>query len=144
MDSEKLDARGGEATALQPVREMQLRALVVEDYEAMRQSARQTLESLNMTVTESANGLEALEALNRGKVDIVFTDLVMPEMDGFELCEEIRRRSDLRHLPVIVVSTHRDAQYIVRALRGGADDYLSKPFTAALAERVVERVLSHV
>jgi two-component system phosphate regulon response regulator PhoB len=68
----------------------------------------------------------------------------MPEMDGFELCEEIRRRPALRHLPVIVISTHRDAQYVVRALRMGADDYLTKPFTAPLAERVVERAMSHV
>jgi CheY-like chemotaxis protein len=65
-------------------------------------------------------------------------------MDGFELCEEIRRRPNLRHLPVIVISTHRDAAYVVRAIRNGADDYLTKPFSAPLAEKVIERVTSHV
>lgn len=121
-----------------------MRALVVEDFEKMRRNAVAILNELGMTTLEAANGLEALDLLSRETVDIVFTDLVMPEMDGFELCEEIRRRPSVRHLPVIVISTHRDAQYVVQALRRGADDYLTKPFTADLAKRVVERVLSYV
>lgn len=136
-DTEKGPAHEG-------VRGRSLRALVVEDFRTMRKAVVGILESLGMTVLEAGNGLEALEILDREKVDLVFTDLVMPEMDGFELCEEIRRRANLRHLPVVVISTHRDAQYVVRALRTGADDYLTKPFTAPLAERVVERAMSHV
>jgi CheY-like chemotaxis protein len=122
----------------------ELRVLVVEDYVTIRKAVIQVLKTLHMTILEAGNGLEALDILEREPVDAVFTDLVMPEMDGFELCEEIRRRPALRHLPVIVISTHRDAQYVVRALRMGADDYLTKPFTAPLAERVVERAMSHV
>lgn len=122
----------------------ELRVLVVEDYVTIRKAVIQVLKTLHMTILEAGNGLEALDVLEREPVDAVFTDLVMPEMDGFELCEEIRRRPALRHLPVIVISTHRDAQYVVRALRMGADDYLTKPFTAPLAERVVERAMSHV
>jgi CheY-like chemotaxis protein len=127
-----------------PGTERGLRVLVVEDYVTIRKAVIQVLKTLHMTILEAGNGLEALEVLEREPVDVVFTDLVMPEMDGFELCEEIRRRPALRHLPVIVISTHRDAQYVVRALRMGADDYLTKPFTAPLAERVVERAMSHV
>ena len=93
---------------------------------------------------EASNGIEALKVLDSESVDIVFSDLVMPEMDGFELCEEIRRRPNIRHVPVIVISTHRDAHYVVRALRCGADDYLAKPFTAHVAKRIVERVTSNV
>jgi CheY-like chemotaxis protein len=127
-----------------PICERGLRALVVEDYPAMRKAAVETLTGLSMQVLEAANGIEALAVLDAEAVDIVFTDLVMPEMDGFELCEEIRRRPDVRELPIVVISTHRDASYVVRALRCGADDYLTKPFGAALAERVAERVTSHV
>jgi chemosensory pili system protein ChpA (sensor histidine kinase/response regulator) len=97
-----------------------------------------------MKVIEACNGIDALKILDSEPVDIVFSDLVMPEMDGFELCEEIRRRPNIRHLPVIVISTHRDAHYVVRALRCGADDYLTKPFTAPVAKRIVERVTSNV
>jgi PleD family two-component response regulator len=127
-----------------PSPDRRYKVLVVEDFVTMRKAVIKILESLNMDIVDACNGLEALEVLDKEAVDIVFTDLVMPEMDGFELCEEIRRRSDIRHLPLVVISTHRDAQYMVRALRCGADDYLTKPFTAALAERVIERVLSDV
>lgn len=127
-----------------PVSNLNLKALVVEDFETMRNIIVKVLDSLNIEVTQAANGIEALKVLDAKPVDIVLTDLVMPEMDGFELCEEIRRRPNIRHLPVIVISTHRDAKYVVQALRCGADDYLTKPFTAALAERIVERVMSNV
>jgi len=127
-----------------PVSSLNLKALVVEDFETMRNIIVKVLGSLNIEAIQAANGIEALKVLDAKPVDIVLTDLVMPEMDGFELCEEIRRRPNIRHLPVIVISTHRDAKYVVQALRCGADDYLTKPFTAALAERVVERVMSNV
>jgi len=123
-----------------------LNALVVEDFPSIRKTVVDTLTSINLNLVEASNGIEALEFLeaNPQAVNLVFTDLVMPEMDGFELCEEIRRRPHLRHLPIIVISTHRDAHYIIKALRYGADDYLSKPFPAALSRQVIERVFSHV
>ncbi len=124
--------------------ELKLTALLVEDFKTMRLAITKILESLGMTVLEAANGVEALEILGRESVDIVFTDLVMPEMDGFELCEEIRRRPGVRDVPLIVTSTHRDATYVIQALRVGADDYLTKPFTATLVEKVVERAMSNV
>lgn len=127
-----------------PVSDLNLKALVVEDFETMRNLIAKVLGSLNIKIIEAVNGIEALKVLDDESVDIVLTDLVMPEMDGFELCEEIRRRPNIRHLPVIVISTHRDAKYVVHALRCGADDYLTKPFTAALAERIIERVMSNV
>ena len=131
-------------TGKRPVSQLNLKALIVEDFETMRKTVAGVLGSLNMKVVEASNGIEALKILDSEQVDIVFSGLVMPEMDGFELCEEIRRRPNIRHLPVIVISTHRDAHYVVRALRCGADDYLTKPFTAQLAERIVERVMSNV
>lgn len=127
-----------------PVSDLNLKALVVEDFETMRNLIAKVLGSLNIKIIEAVNGIEALKVLDDESVDIVLTDLVMPEMDGFELCEEIRRRPNIRHLPIIVISTHRDAKYVVQALRCGADDYLTKPFTAALAERIIERVMSNV
>ena len=121
-----------------------LKVLLVEDFQTMRKAIIKILNKINLDVVEAGNGIEALKVLDNEKVDIVFTDLVMPEMDGFELCEEIRRRPDIRHLPVVVVSTHRDAKYIIQALREGADDYLSKPFSGSLAKHVIERAMSNV
>lgn len=121
-----------------------VKALLVEDCDTMRKAVSGILEDMQLQVQTAANGMEALSVLDRSPVDVIFTDLVMPEMDGYELCEEIRRRPTIRHIPIIVTSTHRDAAYVVRALRMGADDYLTKPFDAGLAERVLERVFSNV
>jgi CheY-like chemotaxis protein len=121
-----------------------LRALVVEDFKTMRRVVTQTLGSIGVETIEAGNGIEALDLLDKQEVQIVFTDLVMPEMDGFELCEEIRRRPNVRGLPVVVISTHRDAKYVIQALRKGADDYLTKPFNAQVAQKIIERVMSYV
>ena len=75
-----------------------LRALLVEDFKTMRTIIARILNTLGMEVAEAANGVEALEILDNQPIDVVFTDLVMPEMDGFELCEEIRRRPAIRGL----------------------------------------------
>ena len=120
-----------------------LKALLVDDFPTVRKAIVKVLESIDLEVIEAKNGIEALDVLDSQSVDMVFTDLVMPEMDGFELCEEIRRRPGLRTLPIVVVSTHRDAAYVIQALRRGADDYLNKPFSASLAQRVIERTMSH-
>ena len=82
-----------------------LKVLLVEDFKTMRKAIIRILHEIDLDVVEAGNGIEALKVLDQEQVDIVFTDLVMPEMDGFELCEEIRRRPDTRHLPVVVVST---------------------------------------
>lgn len=141
-----MTTKTAETTSTEAVTEpaKRLKVLLVEDFKTMRKAIIRILHEINLDVLEADNGIEALKVLDNEKVDIVFTDLVMPEMDGFELCEEIRRRPDTRHLPVVVVSTHRDAKYIIQALREGADDYLSKPFGSSLAKHVIERAMSNV
>lgn len=119
-----------------------LKALAVDDYENTRKKLVNILQHLGMKVLEAANGVEALETLRRDKVDLIFTDIVMPEMDGFELCVEVRKIPDLSEIPIVVVSTHVDGNYIIKALRTGADDYLSKPIEADLAEKVIARILT--
>lgn len=116
------------------------RVLVVDDYDNMRKAAVGILESLGLEVTEAIHGLDALRKLRESDFDAVFTDIVMPEMDGFELCEEIRKSDGLKDLPVIVTSTHCDAGYVVRALRLGADEYVPKPVNRELVARVLERL----
>lgn len=117
-----------------------MRALVVDDYDNMRARLKAALEQLGVETVEAANGYEALDQLRAAPVDLVFTDIVMPEMDGFELCEEIRHQPEWNSLPIVVVSTHYDTKYIVRALRLGADDYVPKPIDKDLVERVIARV----
>ena len=117
--------------------------LVVDDYLAVRKTIKELVQSLGMVPTEAENGLKAQEVLKEKKVDLVITDLVMPEMDGFELTEAIKNDPALRKTPVVIISTHADSKYIFRALRLGADDYLTKPPTAEMVNTVLTRIFDH-
>ena len=119
-------------------------ALVVDDNSHMRAHLVQRLREVGLDTVEAQNGVEALQVLGDGGHDLIVTDIVMPEMDGMELCEEVRRRADLRSLPIIVSSTPRDSSYVIQALRRGADDYLSKPASSAAMRTVIDRVMSRV
>ncbi len=121
-----------------------LKVLVIDDYEKMRKKLCAILEGLGITISEASNGMKGLRKLGREKFDVVFTDIVMPEMDGFELCDEIRRSRELMNIPIIAVSTHCDTGYIIKALRHGADDYIPKPADSEIVKRVITRVLTPV
>ncbi len=96
-----------------------------------------------MQAEEAENGLEAQTVLKDKKFDMVISDLVMPEMDGFELTEALRNTPQYRRLPIVIVSTHDDAKYIFRALHLGADDYIIKPPTAEMVKTVLARIFDH-
>ena len=117
--------------------------LVVDDYPAVRKTVKELVQSLGMKPLEAENGLKAQEILKGNKVDLVISDLVMPEMDGFELTEAIKNDPALRGIPVVIISTHADSKYIFRALRLGADDYLTKPPTAEMVGVVLTRIFDH-
>ena len=117
--------------------------LVVDDYVAVRKTIKELVNSFGMVVTEAENGLKAQELLKTRKFDLVITDLVMPEMDGFELTEAIKNAPGLRSIPIVIISTHADSKYIFRALRLGADDYLIKPPTAEMISTVLTRIFDH-
>jgi len=117
--------------------------LVVDDYLAVRKTIKELVTSLGMVTAEAESGLKAQELLKTRKFDLIITDLVMPEMDGFELTEAIKNDPVLRPIPVVIISTHSDTKYIFRALRLGADDYLIKPPTAEMVSTVLTRIFDH-
>jgi CheY-like chemotaxis protein len=117
--------------------------LVVDDYQAVRKTIKELFLGMGLEVSEAVNGVEAVEILNARKVDLVVSDLVMAEMDGFELTETMRSNPALRAIPVVILSTHADYKYIFKALRLGADDYLVKPPTAEMVATVLARVFTH-
>jgi len=115
-------------------------ALVVDDYHSMRVALKEHLQGFNLRVIEAENGLEGLEKIREKKPDMVFTDIVMPVMDGLELCQEIKSDPELLNIPVVVLSTHSDSAYILKAIHSGADDYLPKPIESALLEKILSRI----
>ncbi|MFN0029369.1 MAG: response regulator [Acidimicrobiales bacterium] len=130
---------------------MGTRILTVEDDERIRASVRLALEGEGWLVEESESGETALEIFNRQPTDVVLIDIMLPGVDGFEVCRSIRKVSDV---PIIMVTARDDTHDIVAGLEAGADDYLTKPFAPkelsarirALLRRAraVEPAMSHM
>ena len=104
------------------------RVLVVDDDPHIRELLRLTLGREGFRVAEARDGREALASLEHETADLVVLDLMMPAMDGFELCRELREAGDIPILMLTARATTRDK---VDGLARGADDYLTKPFEAA-------------
>ncbi|MBN1825846.1 MAG: response regulator [Candidatus Eisenbacteria bacterium] len=121
------------------------RALIVDDSAATRRILRSHLESLGVQVAEAADGGEAYRKLEEkiAETDLIFSDISMPVLDGFELCERLRDASWYDGTPIVMVSTQSDAASVIRAFKLGADDYIPKPFEKDLLAQVIGRVLSH-
>ncbi|MDR2387292.1 MAG: response regulator [Deltaproteobacteria bacterium] len=117
--------------------------LVVDDYQAVRKTIKELFSTMGLKVSEAENGVEALDKLGTSKFDLIISDLVMAEMDGFELTETVKNNPDLRSIPLVILSTHADYKYIFRALRLGADDYLIKPPTSEMVNIVLARIFCH-
>jgi DNA-binding response OmpR family regulator len=101
------------------------RILTVEDDERIRTAVKLALEDEGWTVDESDTGERALELFQQQPTDVVLIDIMLPGIDGFEVCRSIRRLSDV---PVIMVTARADTHDVVAGLEAGADDYLTKPF----------------
>jgi two-component system, OmpR family, KDP operon response regulator KdpE len=108
------------------VNEAATRALVVEDDPNIVDLIRSNLAVRGFDTVVSADGLRALRLLETESPDIVLLDLMLPEVDGFELCRQIRERSSVA---IIVVSARGGERDKVSALNVGADDYMTKPFS---------------
>jgi DNA-binding response OmpR family regulator len=101
------------------------RILAVEDDERIRTAVKLALEDEGWTVVEAANGEDALTAFQQQPADVVLIDIMLPGIDGFEVCRSIRRTSDV---PIVMVTARDDTHDVVAGLEAGADDYLTKPF----------------
>ncbi|MGQ0830128.1 MAG: response regulator [Microthrixaceae bacterium] len=101
------------------------RILAVEDDERIRTAVKLALEDEGWTVAEAANGEDALAQFQQQPADVVLIDIMLPDIDGFEVCRAIRRSSDV---PIVMVTARDDTHDVVAGLEAGADDYLTKPF----------------
>ena len=106
--------------------------LVVDDNRDIRRMLTMQLQLMGHTVVEAADGLEALDLIYTYPFDLVLLDLTMPRMSGFSVLEQIKADPALRHLPVIIISAAGELKNAVRSIELGAEDFLSKPFEAAI------------
>ncbi len=101
------------------------RILSVEDDERIRTAVKLALEDEGWSVEEADTGEEALNSFQRQPADVVLIDIMLPGIDGFDVCRAIRRTSDV---PIVMVTARADTHDVVAGLEAGADDYLTKPF----------------
>jgi DNA-binding response OmpR family regulator len=106
---------------------MRARILLLEDDPRIRAAMRMALEHEGQKVHEAASGEQALRDFAGEPFDIALIDLMLPGIDGFEVCRTLRRVSDI---PIIMVTARTDSHDVVAGLEAGADDYVSKPFMA--------------
>ncbi|CAI8389810.1 MAG: Sensory transduction protein regX3 [Acidimicrobiaceae bacterium] len=104
---------------------MSVRILTVEDDERIRTAVSLALQEEGWEVEETSNGEDALAAFSRQPSDVVLIDIMLPGIDGFEVCRKIRRIGDV---PIVMVTARSDSHDVVAGLEAGADDYLRKPF----------------
>ncbi len=102
--------------------------LIAEDSRTQAEQLSFLLEQHGYRVTIAANGKQALLAAQAQKPTLIISDIVMPEMDGYELCRAIKSDEKLKDIPVILVTTLSDAQDVIRGLECGADNFIRKPY----------------
>jgi DNA-binding response OmpR family regulator len=115
--------------------------LLVDDEPRIRRVLRLALEDEGYDIAEAANGHDALATLRREPPDVVLLDLMLPDRDGFTVCREIRRSSDV---PVIMVTARTDSHDVVAGLEAGADDYVTKPLVAKELSARIRALLRRV
>jgi DNA-binding response OmpR family regulator len=120
---------------------VQRRILLCEDDPRVRRVLRLSFEAEGYEVTEAGCGAAGLAELRREPPDVVLLDILLPDVDGFAVCREIRRDSDV---PVIMVTARVDSHDIVAGLEAGADDYVTKPFVAKEISARIRALLRRV
>jgi two-component system phosphate regulon response regulator PhoB len=111
--------------------------LIVEDEAPLLTLLRYNLEKQGFRVDEAADGQEALLRVAEARPDVMLLDWMLPSLSGIEVCRQLRRRTETRDLPIIMVTARTEDQDAVRALDIGADDYIAKPFAM---EHVIARI----
>ena len=104
------------------------RILIAEDEFSLRLVLRTILEHEGFSVIEAANGTEAIAQANEQTPDLVLLDVMMPDLDGYEVCRQLRACFTTRHIPIVMLTARTEVADKVRGLEGGANDYVTKPW----------------
>ena len=115
--------------------------LIVDDSNSLRQTLLSILNSLNMKVLLAKNGSHAIQLLEKHTPDLVITDIIMPEMNGYELCRWLKNNPATQKIPVLMCSNKSEEFDRYWGMKQGADAYLTKPFQKAELVTTVQNLL---
>lgn len=116
--------------------------LIADDSNTIRKFVAASLQMKGFEVVTVSDGMEAIEKLPYSKIDLIITDLNMPNMDGFELIKTIRRSPDYKEVPIIILSSLQSNGEIQKGLELGANSYLTKPFDPKRIQYEVSKYLN--
>src|SRR6185369_9600301 len=102
--------------------------LIVEDSPTQAEQLRYMLEKHSYRVTVARNGNEALAMMSKVNPGLIISDIVMPEMNGYELCRRVKALDDRRDIPVILLTSLADPHDVIKGLACGADNFITKPY----------------
>ncbi|MEO7313151.1 MAG: two-component regulator propeller domain-containing protein [Chitinophagaceae bacterium] len=115
--------------------------LIIEDNADVRQFIRYNFES-QFHIEEAANGVDGLRLAQKLLPDIILSDVMMPGMDGNELCKKLKADEYTSHIPIILLTALSSKQHIIEGLSNGADDYITKPFDISILQTKIENLIS--
>ncbi|MXV37338.1 response regulator [Flavobacteriaceae bacterium Ap0902] len=121
---------------------MKKRILIVDDEPNIVMTLEYALQKKGYQIFIARNGEEALEIVNREKPDLVFMDVMMPDMDGYETFEKLKTNEKLSHTKLIFLSAKNKPSDIEKGMQLGANDYITKPFSIKKVLKSVENILS--
>lgn len=112
--------------------------LIVEDKQDLREFLKNTLKDKFKKIYQAENGLVALEVIKQQQPDIIVSDVMMPQMNGYQLCKEIKENLNISHIPVILLTARADSESQMLGYKLGADAYLPKPFEMEMLLSVIQ------
>ncbi len=116
--------------------------LLVEDNESISSFIADQLRN-DFIVETAANGIEALEQLRKNQYDIIVTDIMMPQMDGLELCATVKNDIDLSHTPIVFMTAKNDIETKIKGLQLGGEAYVEKPFSIKYLKQLIKSLLDN-
>lgn len=120
----------------------EIEILIVEDSPTQAELLSYFLKKHGYSVSNASNGMEALETIRKHKPDLVISDIVMPEMDGYQLCNFIKTDKDLKDIVVILLSILSDPKDVIKGLESGADNFIIKPFNEQILLNRISQVMA--
>ncbi len=118
-----------------------IKVLVVDDFSTMRRIVKNILRQLGFEdIEEAEDGAQAYAKLKSGGFGFLVSDWNMPNMDGLELLKKVRSDSELKDLPVLMVTAEAEKHKVIEAIKAGVNNYIVKPFTAEVMKEKIDKI----
>lgn len=125
--------------------DLKMKILVVDDFSTMRRIIKNILKQLGYeNIEEAEDGVQGFSKLKGGGFNFVVSDWNMPNMDGLEMLRKIRSDTELKDLPVLMVTAEAEKDKVVAAIKAGVNNYVVKPFTAEILKEKMDKIFERL